>query len=166
MSAQLIARCPITTPAIREPHKRPLTPFSPRLSHSPADQPKAAHGQLWGFCRPMMNALPLGSITLNRGSARSFCQNSSVVSFLGEGAGASALGVIGTGGCFGWLTAASLSLPLRVAQPSSGPALTQKPPKWHVFYNIFLLTLDQRMRNVFKGRHGLRVKAKLEAAFG
>ena len=59
-----------------------------------------------------------------------------------------------------------LSLPLRVAQPSSGPALTQRPPKWHVFYNKFMLTLNQRMCNVFKGRHGLRVKAKLEAAFG
>jgi hypothetical protein len=59
-----------------------------------------------------------------------------------------------------------LSLPLRVAQPSSGPALTQRPPKWHVFYNRFMLTINQRMRNVFKGRHGLRVKAKLEAAFG
>jgi hypothetical protein len=59
-----------------------------------------------------------------------------------------------------------LALPLRVAQPSSGPALTQRPPKWHVFYNRFMLTINQRMRNVFKGRHGPRVKAKLEAAFG
>jgi hypothetical protein len=29
-----------------EPHKRPLTPFSP--SAGPADQPNAAHGQFWG----------------------------------------------------------------------------------------------------------------------
>ena len=112
------------------------------------------------FCPPMMMPLPDGLTILKRGLAASALISASRL----VGVGAGAAGVIGQRGRFAH--GGILSLPLRVAEPSSGPALTQRPPKWHVFYNRFMLTINQRMRNVFKGRHGPRVKAKLEAAFG
>ena len=109
----------------------------------------------------MMMPLPDGLTILKRGLAASALISASRL----VGVGAGAAGVIGQRGCLGSL----MWHPIPAAARSAAFVRTgthAKTAKVAFFYNRFMLTINQRMRNVFKGRHGPRVKAKLEAAFG